>query len=667
MKKIFISLGILIIGIVVWLGVDVVNNESIVKLENKSAVKLKMRDTAALYALQHNQPFDFSELADAYTKMNERHDTADFRTPSLLRILYDHQEKVPADALAEMKSTLLNFKYWMDQPGQDNMCFWSENHQILFSSAEYLLGQLYPDEIFTNTGKTGAEHKEMGRARILSWLEQRWLYGFTEWYSNTYYAEDVAPLVNLIDYADEEVSTKAKIVLDLLLNDIATQSYQGLFVTSSGRMYEGGKREGNGGSMKRLIASIWGDRYNVGVEKSIMQNFLYSEKYQVPEVIKSIGFDESEQIIKATNGLNLSELAGKDLIGQQDNQIMMQLAMEAFTNPEVISNTVAYIDNNDMFSNKFVHDFKIVNLGFVKTFGLLPSISRLLKPVSDGVAIQRANTYTYKTPDFLISTAQAYHPGTFGDQQHLWNALLAKGVSIFTTHPATVGASLNSPSYWVGYGTTPHAVQDENIVLNIYKIPSEAGFMGKKPIHSTHAHFPKDKMDEVIIDGRYAFGRLGHKYVAFTAKNDLYYSKEDNSQDEKEREITYQMFQDGPRSDWIVETNAEYDLIQDGADTYWIFEASTQEKEQSFKEFVERIKSNKVAYINNELSYQSSGKKLALQYQGDFTVNDHIVDTEHKRFDSAYAVVEREAKTMTINHDGKSLFLDFYNQVREER
>ncbi|GHE91323.1 hypothetical protein [Thalassotalea profundi] len=652
LKKIILTLVVFTLAIAIWIATDVYKNAQINYLPAKPEVKLKTRDNDALYALHRQLPFDFSQLKDTYTKLNNRFDTADFSTPSLIRLIYDYKSQIPTTDFALLKETLLNFKYWMDQPGQDSMCYWSENHQILFASAEYLIGSYWPSETFTNTGKIGEQHKVMGRERVLIWLEQRWLYGFAEWYSNTYYAEDVAPLINLIDYGDEEVSVKAKIILDLLMHDIATQSYKGIFVASSGRMYEGGKREGDGRSMKRLIGSVWGDRYGFGEEKGMMQNFNYSKKYQVPEVIKSIGFDDTTQVIKATNGLNLTELSDEDLIGQQDRQIMMQWAMESFTNPEIVANTVDYIQENNMFTNEFLHDLKALNIGFLNAIGALPTITRQLKLVSDGIAIQRANTYTYKTPDFMITTAQAYQPGTYGDQQHLWNAILDKGVSIFTTHPAVPlsakGALSLSPGYWVGNGTLPHVAQHKNVVLNIYKIPKEAGFMGRKPAHYTHAHFPKDEFDEVIIDGRYAFGRLGHKFVAFTAKNKLFYSKNIKSRK-------------------IGEKESSYDLIQEGRDTYWIFEASTQAKEHSFKQFIERIKSNKVIYENSKLRYGTLSDVIELQYKNNFIVNHQVIDTQYKRFDSAYASVERKANTMLIQHEGKSLFLDFYNQIREEQ
>jgi len=37
--------------------------------------------------------------------------------------------------------------------------------------------------------------------RILDWLEMRWKYGFTEYYSGVYYKEDIGAMINLIDFA----------------------------------------------------------------------------------------------------------------------------------------------------------------------------------------------------------------------------------------------------------------------------------------------------------------------------------------------------------------------------------------------------------------------------------------------------------------------------------
>lgn len=652
----FIIILILLL-LTAWIITDILRNRKIPRINARPEENLNTKESDVLLALEKGQLVNWNDLEDTYTFVNSRYDCSDFRLQSLIRILYEHTGKIDQEAFQKIKSTFLNFRYWMDQPGADGMCFWSENHQLLFATSEFLAGQFWPEETFTNDGKTGAEHKAMGRKRILTWLEQRWRYGFTEWYSNTYYVEDIAPLSNLIDFADdEEIVRKATIILDLLLHDLATQSYKGIFISTSGRMYEEGKKHGKDNAMRKVTKHIWDDKQGdtamfpkTGITEEdttvnhagMDLNFLLLKNYKVPDVIKSIGEDTSTVIIKASNGLNLDQLKDEGLLGQDDPQIMMQLAMEAFTNPEVISNTIKYVERNDLFTNEFLHDLKLVNIGFLKTFNLLPAVSRLLKPVSDCAAIQRANSYTYKTSDYMLATAQAYHPGTLGDQHHIWNATISPALSIFTTHPAKPlsgeGALSNSPGYWVGNGRQPHAVQHRNIVLCLYRIPEKPTFMEPNIEHYTHAHFPSEVMDTVVLDGRFAFGKYRNVFVAFIGKIDLYYR--DNTDD---------------------------DLLQDGRDAFWIFEISTEAQEGTFERFMDRIRSNAVHYAGKALSYTSDGHTLEVTFGQDFKVDGQVIDTEYPRFDSPYSQTPRKPDTITLEHQGKKLFLDFYKGVREE-
>ena len=50
---------------------------------------------------------------------------------------------------------ILNFRYWIDEPGNDVMWFFSENHALLFHICQYYAGTLYPNEVFTCSGRTG--------------------------------------------------------------------------------------------------------------------------------------------------------------------------------------------------------------------------------------------------------------------------------------------------------------------------------------------------------------------------------------------------------------------------------------------------------------------------------------------------------------------------------
>jgi hypothetical protein len=308
----------------------------------------------------------------------------------------------------------------------------------------------------------------------------------------------------------------------------------------------------------------------------------------------------------------------------------------------VIDNSMRYIDRNDMFQNSFLRGFQMIDLSLLRRYDLLPAVSLLLRPQSNGTAIQRANTYTYRTPDFMIATAQAYHPGTFGDQQHIWTATLSEEVSLFTTHPAKplmLGDSPgNSPGYWVGNGRLPHCVQHRNIVLCMYDLDDEPGFLERDVAKFTHAYFPMDRLTDIEIDGRFAFARHRNTLAAFIARYCLEYAK-----DSKE------------------------DLIQTGVDGYWIFEASTLKEEGSMKAFQERIRSNAIGCRDRTLHYTSGGDSLQVSFSGDFRLNGSVVDTQYPRFDSPYAHCPRKPHSVRLSHDGHVLELDFQNRVRVSR
>ncbi len=650
---------IVILGI--WVAYDLKQNDKIVRTDARTdhSRDLVLKGDDIMIQLEEGDIPDYKNLAGTLDYIEGRYGCSDFRVVTLIRVLYDHDQSLTEQAEADLKATLTGFKYWMDQPGHDSMCYWSENHQLLFSTAEYLLGHYYADETFTNMGITGAEHSELGKARVLTWLEQRFNYGFTEWYSSTYYVEDIAPLSVLIDFApDEEIRLKATMILDLMVYDLATQNYKGTFTANSGRMYESAKMSGRSGSMKESISLIWPE-YNtyLGVEKigGMEANFKYIKNYEVPEVLVNIGYDQDEtKIYKASNGVNLSEYKDEGLLGIEDHQIMMQLASEAFTNPEVIGNTIKYVDKNDMFPNEFLNDFKLINLGVIKTFNLAPTVSRLLDPMYDGTAIQRANTYMYRTPDYAMSTAQAYHPGTYGDQHSLFSLNMNNDFNIFVQHPAASltpdGALSGSPNYWTGNGYIPHTVQEKNVNINLLLLPEKVNALGDlagmaRAIEPyTHAFFPKQYMDEVLIDGNYAFGKLDHVYVALIGKNDLVYKPFANLKYDQDKGYTM-----------------DYDLIQDGLETYWITEVGTESEYGSFEDFMKEIQSRQVTYENQTLTYQN----LELTYQGDFKVNGDVMDLEYDRFDSEYSLTERKADVITFEFEGQSLTLDFKNGIRE--
>ena len=587
---------------------------------------------------------DWTRLDDTLAYIDGRYDCSDFRFQSLIRILYKYGSIIPKETQAKIKACVLGFKYWMDEPGTDSMCYWSENHQILFSASEYLIGQLFPEEVFKNSEMTGKEHMEKSRERILWWLRMRWDYGFTEFYSNVYYNEDVAPLANLIDFCtDTEIAKKAAIIMDIIIYDIASQTYNGAFVSVSGRAYENNRKGGALSSGKAITEHLFGIKTEEH-SQGLSYCFTSCIKYETPNVLKDIGLDDGARIIKASNGLNICELGKEGLNGHDTKSIMFQWGMEAFSNPETIRNALAYTRMNNMFSNKFISSLKSLDNKILSAMHLEPLISRIINPQTNGAAIQKGNTYTYKTKDYSMYTVQNYFPGTYGNQQHIQGANVNNQTSIFHCHPAMEegesGAIGNSPSYWVSYGHLPHAVQDKNIQLAIYKIPHLKRPLEAKLLDYTHCYFDKTQFDEVIEDKNYVFGKAGNTYAALIAYNELNYKH-----------------------------GTDDDIIQQGKHVFYITHICSAGEHGSFNEFIDFIKSNKVAFDKKKLTlkYESGGKAYALKYCGDFCVNGKKIDTEYARYDSPYINADRKAKNLEFEHNGKSLFLDFDKMIREVR
>jgi hypothetical protein len=196
----------------------------------------------ARYALEQYDRVDERDLRETCAFIAARKDCADFVIQGLLRIMYweRKQQHLSDEINAMMKDTVLGFKYWVDEPGDTVMYMGSENHRLLFHVAEWMAGQLFPTEEFTNSRQRGLYHATKGRMYITEWLRQRGRFGFDEWHSNSYYPISIAPIVNVLDFCiheDHKLGQMAASVLDYAFYNLAADSFQGILGTTHGRSY----------------------------------------------------------------------------------------------------------------------------------------------------------------------------------------------------------------------------------------------------------------------------------------------------------------------------------------------------------------------------------------------------------------------------------------------
>jgi len=136
----------------------------------------------------------------------------------------------------------------------------------------------------------------------------------------------------------------------------------------------------------------------------------------------------------------------------------------------------------------------------------------------DEASAAEVNRVTYKTPDYMLSSAQDYRPGQRGGTEHIWQATLGPDAVVFTNHPSSLnGEAEHLPGFWLGNRSLPRVAQWKDVLVAAYHLP-ENDWLG-----FTHAYFPIYQFSEYEImtqkssEQTWAFARKDNGYLALTA------------------------------------------------------------------------------------------------------------------------------------------------------
>lgn len=255
----------------------------------------------ARYALGRCDEVDEGTIRDTCEFIARRNDCADFVIQGILRLMYwEREEQRLSPAInAMMKDTVLGFKYWVDEPGDTVMYMGSENHRLLFHVAEWLAGQLFPTEEFTNSRMRGLYHATKGRTYITEWLRQRGRYGFDEWHSNSYYPISMAPLINVYDFAigeDAKLREMAGCVLDYMLFNLAQDSLNGVLGTTHGRSYGIYVKYPDFEGTSATCWLAWGTGSLTAGTSGMCPVSMATSRYRAPGILTGIALDDSSVV-----------------------------------------------------------------------------------------------------------------------------------------------------------------------------------------------------------------------------------------------------------------------------------------------------------------------------------------------------------------------------------
>ena len=178
-------------------------------------------------------------LQNSLEMIRNKEDCADFYLVPMFLMMTRYRAYLSDKAYAEIKYNILNFRYWIDEPGNDVMWYFSENHAFLFHISQYLSGNLFQDDIFTVSGRLGKEQYSIGKKRVEEWFETFFKYGYAEWNSATYIPIDLIGFFVLFEMApDANIKEFAKKALDFTFKVVTYNTFNGIMSSSYGRAYE---------------------------------------------------------------------------------------------------------------------------------------------------------------------------------------------------------------------------------------------------------------------------------------------------------------------------------------------------------------------------------------------------------------------------------------------
>ena len=198
-------------------------------------------------------------ITEALPGIEQCFDCADFALVPLLWTRIAYGERLPDALRARVDAAILNFRYWMDEPGNDVQWYFSENHALLFHTAAYLAGNLMPEATFRRSGRVGRAQSKVGYQRLMDWFDHFEAAEMAEFNSATYFPIDLKGMTALFALApDADIRARAAKSIARLISIVANSAHHGVITGAQGRSYEHSLCVADTQELTGMARMLWG-------------------------------------------------------------------------------------------------------------------------------------------------------------------------------------------------------------------------------------------------------------------------------------------------------------------------------------------------------------------------------------------------------------------------
>ncbi len=426
----------------------------VVKLDRGENIGFSMFNILARRAVDRFREDDYENIYETLDQIESRMDCADFLVCALIRYIKNYE--ISPELRERVKEVLLNFRYWMDETGSDAMCFWSENHSLLFYVCAMNAGEMYPDDVFTRSKLPGRELYVRNREKVIEWIEDVEKHGFEEFLSGIYMCITFIALLNVVDFTEDTISKRAAALIDKIFYMLSIHTFKGSVIAPQGRVYRDVIYPFGQGLQSLINMLNPKNPYSYGEG---WLGFYATSKYPLPFSMVSL----MEKQIKN------EYMTGNALIclNKTENYILTSVQSPREDEGFQRWKNISFYKECDTGSHEYV---KSLNERFHGT--------------------------------------TCFEPGVYGYQQHMWSAALSPDTLIFVNHPGgPCDESSLRPGYWFGNGVMPAVKQSGQAIASIYVIPEE------HPINFTHIHWAKCRFEEMKEKGSWLLGKKGDGFI----------------------------------------------------------------------------------------------------------------------------------------------------------